>query len=492
MNFVRTVFQAVIPGLANVVGPDPNYRRIIPEYDPEEKIPQDVKIGTFYYRDATREELDMMASHDPIKVLFEEKIHTRLKLDYIKHLLMKNRIDVLVCIEKFLLELMQTEEFTGVEKIKIVDRFLSSTNGMMKYKTVEWVHFTGIELFWTLFKIPAMPVVERTQCLNFLLRSDIQQYRKEEAIDEITRMAIAGQNNLPVATVANLVDFLIHSGIPHAVLTGQNIMNVLRAREQKEMEQWEQRNAQDRARWRLNRPGPYGDSQNVHDSDINNSIKMAILELCKDIHRRDEDKHEILTENPVDVIDMAKDTLKNHGHTSREIFSSLDRIAIDHAIFTTAKLRLRDIFQRVWNRIMNYIPGQEEQKDAIQRLAVELVDMNGTCSTGHMSRIVNVLTGLNTTKGILTTVKISYNTQIRSNISARINTRIKQDESGDILTSMIETTPEGRQLYRDFAQKIKEEIFQELEKEFQTVYSTDFTKENFELIFNKEYASFQV
>jgi hypothetical protein len=136
--------------------------------------------------------------------------------------------------------------------------------------------------------------------------------------------------------------------------------------------------------------------------------------------------------------------------------------------------------------------NSESSKEAIKRLTQELVDMHDLCSTGHMSRIINVLSGFSEENGGLTVVKISWNNQIKSNISARINFRIKNNENSDsLLESMIETENSKRECYVNFVKSIRDDIFIELEKEFSPTFNKDFNKDTFISLFNSNYILFE-
>jgi len=446
-----------------------------------------------FVKELSQEEKQKLNPHD---ILEDEKISLTTKIGYLKTLLMQNKIDILVRIEKFLLNTVQEDTLTVFEKFRLIDSFLSMPNGMMLYKTTEWIHYTGIELFWSLF-VQNIEVEYKIQSATFLLRSDIQNHRKIQIVRELLTFAVNNQNVLPVTRLANLVDMLMHCGDDQATTTATGLLEVLRRREEAERKinmdnVWEGPHL-------VTPQGPrtvYKDSQNVHDSTINESIKKALDVLAIDVNT-DKDKYKILTQNPVDVIDDIDRILHKHGYTDHKIKSSLDRITTDYAVFSSKnKLRLRDILQRVWNRIMNRM-DKETQSDCIKRLSQELIEMSGMCSTGHMSRIINILQGFPPEQGGLMAVRISWESQILGNISARINTKIKKDETGDAVTAMIGSTPEEREPYIVFVKNLKEKIQAELVQEFESVFNKDMegmsvlTKEGFLEMFERSYMTFE-
>lgn len=174
-----------------------------------------------------------------------------------------------------------------------------------------------------------------------------------------------------------------------------------------------------------------------------------------------------------------------------EVEHSLCRITTDFAIFTDYKFRLRDILQRVWNRIVNRM-NDETREEAIKRLYNELEDMSGTCATGHMSRIINILSGLG-----LKTISITWRDQIIANIKARIHTEIKEiddeDLKGDIMIAMCE---ENNEIYLKFIKDSREKIFKILKDEFTHGFDKEMenmemlNEERFEAIFKECYDIF--
>jgi hypothetical protein len=81
-----------------------------------------------------------------------------------------------------------------------------------------------------------------------------------------------------------------------------------------------------------------------------------------------------------------------HAETDRDaIRGSLGRIEMDRQVHH-AKLRVMDI--EVLRRIIAYANrGGERDREVCSRLVEELVDANGWCSTGHIARLVNVMSG---------------------------------------------------------------------------------------------------
>ena len=112
-----------------------------------------------------------------------------------------------------------------------------------------------------------------------------------------------------------------------------------------------------------------------------------------------------------------------------KIMSSLERIMIDTAKYEL--LSMSDVLVLVWE----YICQSEHRDELEKRLLQELEEMDETCSTGHLSRILNILSGYFK----VNTVKITFKDQLRSNIFARYTKLIKllpEDKQEKIQTEM--------------------------------------------------------
>ena len=139
--------------------------------------------------------------------------------------------------------------------------------------------------------------------------------------------------------------------------------------------------------------------------------------------------------------------------------SSLERIMIDTAKYEM--LNMSDILVLVWEYIC-----QSEHKDELEkRLLQELEDMDQTCSTGHLSRILNILSGYFSES----VVQITLKDQLRSNIFARY-------------TKLIKMLPEDRQ------EKINNELAssETTEKDTIKMFLLDF---NIEEVLYKEFVN---
>ena len=152
----------------------------------------------------------------------------------------------------------------------------------------------------------------------------------------------------------------------------------------------------------------YTNIQNVHDTTINKTIMNTLRELIQTVKLGKRHSGEVL------------EVIRNkysHLDESRmdKIMSSIERIMIDTAKYEM--LNMSDILVLVWE----YICQSDQQDELEKRLLQELEEMDQTCSTGHLSRILNVLSGYFSEN----VVQITLKDQLRSNIFARYTKLIK-------------------------------------------------------------------
>jgi hypothetical protein len=154
----------------------------------------------------------------------------------------------------------------------------------------------------------------------------------------------------------------------------------------------------------------YTNIQNVHDSTINKTIMNTLRELIQ-IVKMDQTKR-----HSGEILEIIRDKYSYlEQHKLDKIMSSLERIMIDTAKYEN--MCMSDILVLVWE----YICNSDHKEELEYRLLQELEDMDQTCSTGHLSRILNILSGYFSDN----IVQITLNDQLRSNIFARYTKLIK-------------------------------------------------------------------
>jgi hypothetical protein len=196
----------------------------------------------------------------------------------------------------------------------------------------------------------------------------------------------------------------------------------------------------------------YDDKQNVHSSNIEESVMRIIIiisaqEILK-INNKEID-FEYVTEQINKLLKQEKDALENDKNKCKhcelpycdigknkeyycsdtcekqyqrhaKIKLSLVRIDIDRVLY------LNNNLSKILVRLWSYIVKNEHKDEILKRLIQELEEMSGTCSSGFVSRLVNCLSGF----GEDITVGISFEEQLIGNFIGRLNayTRKIDDE----------------------------------------------------------------
>lgn len=153
------------------------------------------------------------------------------------------------------------------------------------------------------------------------------------------------------------------------------------------------------------------------------------------------------------------------------VMTALKRIEFDRASYSHVKLLDCDgnitytySLQNALCLIYDYIHSEGRvsiRNELIKRLLEELTDMSGTCSTGYITRIFNVLSGYTEFQ-----LQISWDEQISANLSGRLNRKLQDDKNCDaIVSELIATNISDKKVFLGFFRKhissIKEEMYHE-------------------------------
>lgn len=116
----------------------------------------------------------------------------------------------------------------------------------------------------------------------------------------------------------------------------------------------------------------YKDGQNIHNSNIQNSLKQSIFNILNDtISLTNEELVKQITESSINC--------KSH---LLEYMTDETRHSIINITFT-------DLLLYVWNRIINH----SEKEELFKRLDQEMKESECKCFTGRITRLVNTLSG---------------------------------------------------------------------------------------------------
>ena len=213
----------------------------------------------------------------------------------------------------------------------------------------------------------------------------------------------------------------------------------------------------------------YTDRQNVHDEQVDESIREMILQIGS------------IRLKTVDGVYMCFDDIQKEIETrvpSNEldkVRSSLLRIYIDQSIYEGGQM-LHTIFLKVWQLIIEH----ENSESLKNRLVDELIDMADTCSSGHISRIVNVFSGFEV-DGKMFSINIGWKKQIQSNLMARLYKQIQFIEDIDVQEKILDemmtsgniyTKPNLSTFFRNNLFSIRDELLKEF-TEHMTEYEFD-------------------
>lgn len=160
----------------------------------------------------------------------------------------------------------------------------------------------------------------------------------------------------------------------------------------------------------------YNDRQNVHSSSIQESLKKSIKKLFDSV-------------NKLIVIDYYNDNILTHK--CKEL---LTKYSSDKSIHSELECSYTDVLYSVFHEIS--FLSEENQKLAKMRLNEEIMDSEGMCFTGKLTRLINSL----------------------SCISDKVEINISDNEQiGNIITIISDK-------YKNDVNKIKEEVIKELKE----------------------------
>jgi hypothetical protein len=168
----------------------------------------------------------------------------------------------------------------------------------------------------------------------------------------------------------------------------------------------------------------YEDTQNVHNTTINESAKIAVKKLVN------------LYDNNIQIKEIHKILLEKFPQHSTSINKVIKRIDEDVANFGI-NVSLKQTLRSLWSWI--YIQNKEEDHDELLKILVnEIKDMSGMCATGHLTRLINVTQGFDNEF----IIKISDNEQCSSVVTHYLNTQLQHCDDDDVLDGM--TTKEQK------------------------------------------------
>jgi hypothetical protein len=153
----------------------------------------------------------------------------------------------------------------------------------------------------------------------------------------------------------------------------------------------------------------FENAQNVHASNIEKSVQEILNVLL--MYPTLKIKDDIIDYSYVELnINKLIDNQNIEKNVLERIKLSLNRIKLDRMLYSNCTLST--IIVKLWS----YIVNNKNKDEMLKRLVEELDDMSGTCSSGFLSRLINVITGFGEFN-----IYISFDEQIVANFSGRLN-----------------------------------------------------------------------
>ena len=170
------------------------------------------------------------------------------------------------------------------------------------------------------------------------------------------------------------------------------------------------------------------DKQNVHHSSINDHVKKVVIALCDNFP------------NQMSLWGLMSSELQKRSSWNTKNQKSLAFIRENTSVFTDNHISLKQLAISIFMFIMHR-ENTEEKEELFTRFNQELSDMQGTCSTGHLSRLINVVQGFSDKY----TIQMDPEKEMKSFIFQHL-TKLLRTAPEHIQEGILEKTTE----YRDY------------------------------------------
>ena len=214
----------------------------------------------------------------------------------------------------------------------------------------------------------------------------------------------------------------------------------------------------------------YTDTQNVHNHEINESVLNVASSLLNSKINSSSGVYNIEEE--------LKQNYPDYEKQKNQITISLERIKSD-----PSKFRGDMTLSTVFDKVVGVISSSLHKKEMTKRLGEELNQMSGLCTTGHLSRLINVIQGFDIKDELK--VKINIKDEVYANIQTYLSSQIqKADTYGhdyeQLMDDMVDSNFENRKRFLDFvAERMKPKV-KELEKDYKDITDSETLRLNIE------------
>lgn len=217
----------------------------------------------------------------------------------------------------------------------------------------------------------------------------------------------------------------------------------------------------------------FKNKQNVHMKSINESVERNLEKILNfRLYATEcylpafENIDEIFEKIKIKLIEISKE----NNYDIETLSSALSRIYIDRASYGSKHMTLKNILIKIWYYI-HYSPTiTMYSKEVEKRLAEEIIESKGKCSSGFTARLLNSLSGFDDEM----TISISFKDQIIANLERRLSLKlqnIKDLEYRDkildemtIDTSKFQNRSNFLKFFRENVSFIREDMYQEFKK----------------------------
>ena len=216
----------------------------------------------------------------------------------------------------------------------------------------------------------------------------------------------------------------------------------------------------------------YTNTQNVHDESINTSIRNMLRSLIKnDLKYKSEKEYQI-----EDIHNFIIDYCNKNESNYSIYLDTLKRLMTDPSKYEGKNLC--NIILMVWKKINSF--EESIKLELYKRFIQELHDMIDTCSSGHLSRILNILSGYIEDKDYQ--LKINPIDSLRSSIFARLNSELRKlgiNQQEEILLALSSSNKEDKLVLEEYISYYSPK--DELQEEYKELMKED----EFEEVYNK-------
>lgn len=343
----------------------------------------------------------------------------------------------------------------------VLDCLLCIKLGFLNFKNVNIVLDVSKNLFENNIK-DTISRVGYMQILKFLLRNSNEQSLKDQVILELESMYIDPEVNL--FHKMEIADIFILNGM---IDRGHEMIGEIRLIERRREIVDFVENTDNHAKTL------YDDSQNTHNTNINTSVLRSAVQLMT-----------LYRPESIDIERIKTKLTESFPEHSDCINIVTERVIIDQSKFNydSNMFGIRDVF----SSLISFIDSHKYKKELQKRLVEEMVAMSKYCTTGHLSRFINVFQGFTDDEKLQ--IRISDYQQIKSVIFNCLNVEL-QNAPEEVMDSSIES---NKSLFYTFIVKIINNNIQKYLEEYGEVldhvleavkeYSRE---ENWDIIYQK-------